>query len=121
MLTAARDKNGSPWVFRGEVEMRGDHWCSKTGVGSANIILSGDDAEHFCVGLDPCESRVIDLSASTIVHVQPKKTAVEDLVEKAENLCGACRQMACGDYYAPKKLFTALSESVARVRQEERK
>lgn len=45
-------------------------------------IVRGEIASFLCRGIPNGESRVIDLEKSVIVHMQPKKTAVKELVEK---------------------------------------
>lgn len=87
MLVAARDKDGTPRVFRGYGE---DFPCEKIessgcwySFPDGDLVLYRDSAEPFCVGIPNGESRVIDLAKSTFAYVEPEKTPVQDLVEQS--------------------------------------
>ena len=87
MLIGARDLCGCANLFDCYEEKPPRYidgvWDEVDGV---ELLLCGRNAEPFCRNIPPGQSRVIDLSASTIVHVQPVKTAVEELVKACEKL-----------------------------------
>lgn len=125
MLIAARDEDGTAGVFLVCSEnsltlyAHGGWVCS----GSGNMkLLTGLAAEPFCRDIPPGEKRVIDLAKSTIVHVQPKKTAVQELVEKLDiAFKGVCRDdlMITGSVGIDNKKAGDVFDALARVRQEE--
>ena len=90
MLIGARDPRGTTniYAFRSEnendLQLGGrDAWYSVKG-----ILLSYDDdaSKKACEGIKPGEWKEIDLAATDFVHLSPKKTAVQELVEKANDL-----------------------------------
>lgn len=120
MLIAARDEDGTPEVH--DPDRESDMRLTQSGKWvSIGCRVSIDDngviAELLCRNIPPGEKRVIDLEKSVIVHVAPPKTPVEELVEKAEELCKSRRKMACGDYYAAYHLFLDLESALARVKE----
>ena len=120
MLIGARDGNGRPLLMQVqtvEVCMFREGIWDLPGDGVSSFLLEGDEAEPFCQNIPPGQSRVIDLSASTIVHVQPVKTAVEELVEACEFMAGDARHWGpCLQVDRP--VFEAMESALARVRQE---
>ena len=84
IVEATVDDDGGMAVFVNPVDLkkRGGDWIA---AGYAQLIR-GEIASLLCRDIPPGEKRVIDLEKSTIVHVQPVKTAVQELVEKANDL-----------------------------------
>ena len=123
MLIGARDEDGTARVFSvnatwaSDVTRSGGVWkCGYYGL----EILSGPDAEPFCRDIPPGEKREIDLEKSVIVHVAPKKTAVQELVEASQNFRDGLfsdggRRVGLTEF---ERRSHALESALARVRQE---
>ena len=123
MLIGARDKNGRPSVWKNEIVLRGSMWCSKDGIGVSGLVHVDDDAEPFCQNIPNGESRVIALEKSVIVHVQPKKTPYEELVEAADFVITAIANIGHDDieftsWPVNGAKLKSLKRALARVRQE---
>ena len=92
MLIGARDEDGEGCMvfdvpYEGCLTKNKDgRWHLVNWTVGKYVIERSPIAEPFCRDIPPGEKRVIDLAKSTIVHVQPKKTAVQELVEKANDL-----------------------------------
>ena len=125
MLIGARDLCGCANLFDCYEEKPPRYidgvWDEVDGV---ELLLCGRNAEPFCRNIPPGQSRVIDLSASTIVHVQPVKTAVEELVKACERVLGGVSLMedsaVSKDFrVVGTKAVSDLHFALARVRQEQ--
>lgn len=129
MLVGARDEKGTTNIYsfrhHSEEDLEQDEngdWTSKNGT---LIGFDDDQSNNACRDIPSGSWKEIDLSASTIVHVVPNKTAVEELIEACEELrdCytdhGSVKASIEVGYTRPlrEKMFSAL----ARVRQEEGK
>ena len=90
MLIGAVDPRGTTNIYAFRSESDNDlnldgrnEWRSENG-----WLLSFDDdaSKKACEGIKPGEWKEIDLAATDFVHLSPKKTAVQELVEKANDL-----------------------------------
>ena len=125
MLIGARDKKGTTniYAFRNKsecdlkVDRNGDFYTVK------GFLFAFDDdrSKNACRDISPGSWKEIDLAASTIAHVQPKKTAVEELVEKLDvAFKGVCRDdlRITGSVGIDNKKAGDVFDAIARVRQE---
>ena len=124
MLIGARDPRGTTniYAFRSEnendLQLGGrDAWYSVKG-----ILLSYDDdaSKKACEGIKPGEWKEIDLAATDFVHLSPKKTAVQELVEASQNFRDGLfsdggRRVGLTEF---ERRSHALESALARVRQE---
>lgn len=110
MLVAARDEDGTAKVFDDDrfedVWIRCGVWVSANGYAYTEDEVS----KKFCTNIPPGEKRVIDLAASTIVHVAPPKTPVEELVEACE-FVDRCKKTDTTD------CMRAMRKALARVKE----
>ena len=126
MLIGARDGNGRPLLMQVqtvEVCMFREGIWDLPGDGVSSFLLEGDDAEPFCQNIPNGESRVIALEKSVIVHVQPKKTPYEELVEAADFVITAIANIGHDDieftsWPVNGAKLKSLKRALARVRQE---
>ena len=119
IVEATVDDDGGMAVFVNPVDLkkRGGDWIA---AGYAQLIR-GEIASLLCRDIPPGEKRVIDLEKSVIVHVAPKKTAVEELVEKLDvAFKGVCRDdlRITGSVGIDNKKAGDVFDALARVRQE---
>lgn len=118
IVEATVDDDGGMAVFVNPVDLkkRGGDWIA---AGYAQLIR-GEIASLLCRDIPPGEKRVIDLEKSVIVHVAPKKTAVEELVEASQNFYDGLfpdggRRVGPTEF---ERRSHALESALARVRQE---
>ena len=124
MLIGARDEDGTAVMLgtlldKDDTRLAGEsgnRWWETDG----DRLLCDSDAEPFCQNIPPGERRVIDLEKSVIVHVAPKKTAVEELVEASQNFYDGLfpdggRRVGPTEF---ERRSHALESALARVRQE---
>ena len=121
LVEATVDDDGGMAVFVNPVDLkkRGGDWIA---AGYAQLIR-GEIASLLCRDIPPGEKRVIDLEKSVIVHVAPKKTAVEELVEACDRLLAGVGLMehaaeSCAFRTVGTKSVSDLHFALARVRQE---
>ena len=127
MLIGARDEDGTAVMLgtlldKDDTRLAGEsgnRWWETDG----DRLLCDSDAEPFCQNIPPGERRVIDLEKSVIVHVAPKKTAVEELVEACDRLLAGVGLMehaaeSCAFRTVGTKSVSDLHFALARVRQE---
>ena len=127
MLIGARDKKGTTniYAFRNKsecdlkVDRNGDFYTVK------GFLFAFDDdrSKNACRDISPGSWKEIDLAASTIAHVQPKKTAVEELVEAADFVITAIANIGHDDieftsWPVNGAKLKSLKRALARVRQE---
>ena len=78
MLIGARDESGIANVFDCNDGKLPCYDCGEWDeADGAMMIWCGEQAEPFCQNIPNGQSRVIDLSKSTIVHDEPERSAVE--------------------------------------------
>jgi len=124
MLIGARDENGTANLFNCDegkfpVYKKGE-WHEADGT---ELLFCNENAEPFCQNIPNGESRVIDLEKSAIVHVQPKKTPYEELVEAADFVITAIANIGHDDieftsWPVNGAKLKSLKRALARVRQE---
>ena len=119
MLIGARDKKGTTniYAFRNKsecdlkVDRNGDFYTVK------GFLFAFDDdrSKNACRDISPGSWKEIDLAASTIAHVQPKKTAVQELVELCEEWIVKYDGMGVS---LLREHVKRIKDALARVRQE---
>ena len=120
IVEATVDDDGGMAVFVNPVDLkkRGGDWIA---AGYAQLIR-GEIASLLCRDIPPGEKRVIDLEKSVIVHVAPKKTAVEELVEAADFVITAIANIGHDIEFTSWPVngakLKSLKRALARVRQE---
>ena len=124
MLIGAVDPRGTTNIYAFRSESDNDlnldgrnEWRSENG-----WLLSFDDdaSKKACEGIKPGTWKEIDLAATDFVHVAPKKTAVQELVEASQNFRDGLfsdggRRVGLTEF---ERRSHALESALARVRQE---
>ena len=124
MLIGAVDPRGTTNIYAFRSESDNDlnldgrnEWRSENG-----WLLSFDDdaSKKACEGIKPGTWKEIDLAATDFVHVAPKKTAVQELVEASQNFYDGLfpdggRRVGPTEF---ERRSHALESALARVRQE---
>ena len=124
MLIGAVDPRGTTNIYAFRSESDNDlnldgrnEWRSENG-----WLLSFDDdaSKKACEGIKPGEWKEIDLAATDFVHLSPKKTAVQELVEASQNFYDGLfpdggRRVGPTEF---ERRSHALESALARVRQE---
>ena len=124
MLIGAVDPRGTTNIYAFRSESDNDlnldgrnEWRSENG-----WLLSFDDdaSKKACEGIKPGEWKEIDLAATDFVHLSPKKTAVQELVEASQNFRDGLfsdggRRVGLTEF---ERRSHALESALARVRQE---